>query len=70
MSETKETKASVETQELKDAYVLSDTLGRKLIDLLVNLPIKYYDLVNPILQEVAKSPRGSIEIKIDNSIKD
>ena len=48
--------------QLEDAFILSKELGMKIVDILNEMPIKYTNLITPILQEIVKSPRGTIDI--------
>ena len=60
---TKEPKQ--ETLKLENSYILSAELGNKVISTFQNMPILYYEMLAPILQELSKCPRVNGEISVN-----
>jgi len=62
---TSTTKKKPEVHNLKAAYIIPKEEGDKLIQTLAELPIKYSQLIGPMLDMLQKTFRGDITITID-----
>jgi len=58
-------KKKPEVHELKAAYILPKEAGDNLIQSLAELPMKYSQIITPILDMLQKTVRGDIKVSID-----
>jgi len=63
------TTAKVEKRELKDAYIIPQEDGDKMILALAELPIKYSQSIGPIIDILQKGIRGNIDVIMDPNKK-
>ena len=59
------TKKTMETHDLEGAYIIPAETGDKIIQGLAELPIKYSQIVGPMIDGIQKAFRGNITITID-----
>ena len=60
-------KSKIEKHELKSAYIVPAEMGDKMVQALAELPIKYSQLVGPIIDGLQKAYRGDIDVMVDPS---
>lgn len=54
--------------ELQNAYIIPEKEGTKLINTLLEMPIRYSHLINPIIHQLEKGYRGNVKLKINKPI--
>ena len=58
-------KKKIEKHELKGAYIVPMESGDKMIQSLAELPIKYSQIIGPIIDGMQKAYRGDITVTVD-----
>jgi len=58
-------KKKIEKHELKNAYIVPAEMGDKMVQALAEMPIKYSQLIGPIIDGLQKAFRGNIDVMVD-----
>jgi len=52
----------VKTEVIESAFIVNKKLAVDIINAMLELPIKYSNLISPLIEELRKCPRGNITI--------